>query len=376
MRLPVGFLLLTACAAKVVTLSNVQPRLDVLGEYVDCHDGMIVAHGSQYFLYGEYYNASSGNYPWPSAPFLSVYTSPDLVAWSFRGLAVVSPPDGGTQWIPNVVFDNRTQRFIMWYGTGDWTVATSNDGIAFNVVADHITSRLGGGTDGTGLLIDDDGMGYVIFAALVSGPVPMQTHLVSIEALAPDFLSSTKVNVTGFFPDGYVESPALFTRTSAQGKKLYYATYGSCCCACRGGTGVVVFTAESISGPWTRQSPWGDINCANTTAQICGGYAARTFDRSLLVYNAQWFAVSLIPTVGGGMAYLLMGRRWLSGPNNPPGCDDLCGNSGKPSACSSASAPGYLLRTDFDVWYPLQFNDDGSIVPIAPLPIFTLDLPG
>jgi hypothetical protein len=106
----------------------------------------------------------------------------------------------------------------------------------------------------------------------------------SIERLSPDLLSSSKVNVTGFFPDSYNESPGLFKRGST-----YILTYGSCCCACRGGSGVVVFTAPSIEGPWTRQAH-GDVNCANATAPICGGFGARTTDRDQLVYNARKYA--------------------------------------------------------------------------------------
>lgn len=108
--------------------------------------------------------------------------------------------------------------------------------------------------------------------------------MTSIERLSPDLLSSSKVNVTGFFPDSYNESPGLFKRGST-----YILTYGSCCCACRGGSGVVVFTAPSIEGPWTRQAH-GDVNCANATAPICGGFGARTTDRDQLVYNARKYA--------------------------------------------------------------------------------------
>lgn len=150
------------------------------------------------------------------------------------------------------------------------------------------------------------------------------------------------VNVSSFFPDDYVESPALFKRGST-----YYVTYGSCCCACRGGGGVVVFTAPSVLGPWTRQAPWSDVNCANATAPICGGFGARTTNRGELVFNAQWWGPSMIPTSGGGQVVLFTGRRWLSGPGNNPGCDDMCGNGGNPAACDS---PKYELRSDYDVW--------------------------
>jgi len=255
----------------------------------------------------------------------------------------------------------------MWFGSGDWGIATSPDGIHWTLVRPHTGSRLPGGTDGTGCFIDDDGVGYVIFSWGSSGGPHGAGHFVSIERMAPDYLSSSGVNVSGFFPDDYVESPSLFKRGG-----VYYATYGSCCCACRGGGGQVVFTAPSIHGPWARQSPWADVNCANASATICGGFGARTTQRENLVYNAQWWGPSFIPTAGGGTTVLFNGRRWISGPNAPPGCDDYCGNGGRKDLCVASN---YRIATDFDVWYPLEFSAAGAILPFRPLPSFQLDLP-
>jgi hypothetical protein len=357
--------------ARSVVVYNDRPRVDVNGDVVDAHDGMLLAHGSPptYFLYGESYQNTSGPYPWGAFPQLSVYTSQDLVSWTPRGPALLPGTFSGTGWIPNVLFDPRPQynRFVMWFGTGDWSVATSTDGVAFTVVNAHTTSRLGGQTDGTGLFVDDDGTGYVIFAALVDAP-GLTGHVVSIERLADDYLSSTKVNVSGFFPDGFVESPALFKRNGT-----YYATYGNCCCACRGGGGIAVFTAPSVLGPWTRQAPYGDINCADPDATVCGSMGPRSGTRPYLVYNAQWWGVSLVPTSEPGAlpTYVFTGRRWLSGVNNPPGCDDLCSNNGNLSACVD---PAYQLRTDLDVWAPLSFGEGGEIAVLENVANFTLDV--
>ena len=345
--------------ARSVTLYNDRPRFAVDGTYVDASDGMILAVGSPptYYMYGESYGNTTGMlYPWPNAPHLAVYTSSDMVEWTYRGACLNSSASAAsTEWIPNVIYDSRAQRFIMWYGVGDWGVAESSDGIHFDIVHEHTTSRLGGQTDGTGLFIDDDAnaTGYVIFAALVAQP-GFSGHLVSIERLAPDYLSSSQVNVSGFFPDGLVESPALFKRNG-----IYYATYGQCCCACRGGGGIVVFTAVSILGPWIRQSPWGDVNC-NNPLPICR-------DQSQLIYNAQWWGVSIIPTLPEP-TYMFTGKRWLSGPNNPPNCQAMCGGG-------DCVAPDYFLRSDFNVWYPFEFSSNGSISPLRALPNFTLNLP-
>jgi hypothetical protein len=365
-------LAISPCFSRVVTIFNDRPRLDVEGNYVDAHDGCIVFHAGTFFLYGESYGNLTGtmfrNGGWGKAPQLAVYTSPDLTTWTFRGhLFNSSVPDTSafTKWIPTAVWSPQCACFVLWFGSGAWSVAMSTNGIDFMLISRSETSRLGGSTDGTGLLLDDDGRGYVAFSALSTGGALKSGHLMSIELLSADLLSSSKQNVTGFFSLDYVESPALFKRL---GK--YYVTGSSCCCACRGGSGLAIYTATSISGPWTLQSPHSDVNCKNETVPVCGAFGARTVGRDDIVFNAQWWSVNLIPTVGG-TAYLLNGRRWLSGAGNNAECDDMCNNGGDFAPCIN---PDYELRSDFDVWYPLEFDAEGTVLALRPLPNFTLDL--
>ena len=64
-----------------------------------------------------------GNYPWAGGyPKLAVYTSPDLLAWTFRAPLLIGGQEG---WIPNVFYDAQRQRFVCWYGVGDWGVGAS-----------------------------------------------------------------------------------------------------------------------------------------------------------------------------------------------------------------------------------------------------------
>ena len=138
-----------------------------------------------------------------------------------------------------------------------------------------------------------------------------------------------------------------------------------------GGSGLAVYIAASVLGPWALQ-PHSDINCA-ADVPLCGSFGARQVDRQDLVFNAQWWSVSKIPTAGGGEAFILSGRRWLSGAGNNAACDDMCDNDGRPFApCVNA---GYKLRDDCDVWYPLEFDAGGDVLPLRPLDSFTLDLP-
>jgi len=122
-----------------------------------------------------------------------------------------------------------------------------------------------------------------------------------------------------------------------------------------------------------RQSPHADVNCNNASAPICGAFGLRSTDRGQLVFNAQWWGPSFIPQASGEVAIVFTGRRWLSGANNPPGCDDICGNRGNRAACRSSN---YFLHSDYSVWYPLEFDEaTGAVLPLHPLPSFTLDLP-
>ena len=154
-------LLLSAHALpRNVTLFNDRPRYDVDGKYVDAHDGMILAHtflngSTLYFLYGEFYNTTAGRaFPsgWGRYPQMSVYTSEDLSAWTYRGQAVQDAESTSSKWIPNVIFDQQRRRFVMWYGCGQWCVATSEDGLVFsNVTLQYSRYGAEDSTDGVQL---------------------------------------------------------------------------------------------------------------------------------------------------------------------------------------------------------------------------------
>jgi beta-xylosidase len=137
--------------------------------------------------------------------------------------------------------------FVAWFNAypggccnGNFGVATSPNGTHFTIHSLNTTGKYPL-VDGNALFVDDDGTAYVIYSSIE------ENHQISIERLTPDYLQSTYENY-GFFPDTYVEGATLFKRNG-----IYYALYGSCCCFCRGGSGVVVFSAASITGPWTRQ---------------------------------------------------------------------------------------------------------------------------
>lgn len=336
--------------ALTLTVRNDLPRYDDAGEIVDAHSGSLVQHPSgTFFFYGERYrNATGMDYDWVTggyAPKLTVYTSTDLQHWHDHGL--VFPTQAAAQWCPSVVFVNG--RFIAWWA--GFNSASSTDGIHFQLEngwwnKKRISNQLGagwGGGEGTLFIDPDTAIGYVIFGASASNASssPSWGHRIAIARLTDDYLDTTSLAAT-LFPDHFVESPSLFKRNG-----LWYATYGTCCCACREGSGVVVFTAKSVSGPWTRQAgPHSDVNCKNASSAICPGSAffpsKNSFDNPII--PAQGFSINAIQLANGSTAWVWIGDRWLQGPGNNASCTNLCYKPA-PEACV-AGQPGYRVGRD------------------------------
>jgi hypothetical protein len=339
----------------LVTIRNDIPRTDINGNIIDCHSGMILKHGSRYYMYGEYYGRSVGigESNWPK---LVVYTSPDMVNWVNRGY-MIEGVYNGTMYTPWVVYNERLKLFVAWFNFypngccyGNWGVATSTDGIVFTLNLDNVAGRFPG-VDGSTLFVDDDGTGYIIYTCT------MDDHYVSIEKLTPDYLYSTQENY-GLFPDRYVEGAILFKR-----KGMYYVAYGSCCCFCRGGSGVVVFSSENIRGPWKRLGY--DKNCRDPNVFVCGTYGDRSHNN--LTINAQGIGLSVLQSKQGENIYLWHGERWLSAPNNNATCLDECRTCVEPAS--------YIKGNGFSYWIPLQFDAFGDVLPFEPfVNSFTLDI--
>lgn len=342
--------------ARVVTVRNDVPRLDTNGQIVDCHSGNIVYHNGTYFLYGEHYGNSTG-FATDKWPQLRVYTSTDLVTWQDQGWMLQGAPLRGTYFTPWVVYNQRTQQFVAWFNAypngccaGAFGVAVSATGVNFTVVTLNETGAYAD-VDCNGLFVDDDGTGYVIYTSIDAD------HRASIEKLTDDFTHTTRQNY-GLFPDHYIEGAVLFKRGG-----MYYVAYGSCCCFCRGGSGLVVYRSTSIQGPWQRQPT--DLNCNSTTAAICGAYGERIGPAPLTV-PMQAIGLSLIPT-RTGTAYVLSGERWLSAPFNNPDCPDECRTCTEPDT--------YIKGHGYMYWIPLDFDAGGSVQPLAPfVDAFALDL--
>jgi beta-xylosidase len=139
-----------------------------------------------------------------------------------------------------VLYHAASATYVMWYedrwaGQGGYAVATSPTPQGpFATVANSVKPFGAGRVGDYDLFLDDDGAAYHIRTGL------------TVERLTPDFRNFSGVYVN--LPNGAVEGPSMFKRNG-----LYYLTSGVGCCACRGGSNVLVYTAPSPLGPFTLQ---------------------------------------------------------------------------------------------------------------------------
>jgi hypothetical protein len=324
-------------AAYTTTITNFDSggnqavRFDTDGNAVDAHDGMIALFGDMYYLYGTAYNCG---FSWltTGTPFcgFKVYSSPDLVHWTDRGL-LFDPT--GSLWQtrcngstygcfrPHVVYDAGTGMYVLWVNVYDNSVeyrvftGSSPTGPfteqAVPTLAVNNNAPAGGVNNGDETVFtDDDGTAYIVYTDWRSGG-----DLV-VERLTADDLSGTGAYTR--LGQSATEAPALFKRNG-----VYYLTYSDPNCGYCSGTGTSYRTASSPLGPWSAAT--------KLTTTSCGGQPS---------------FVSAIPTTTG-TAYLYASDLWDGAHNE-------------------ALANYY--------WAPLSFAADGSIAPIACQNSFSLTL--
>ena len=251
-----------------VTLTNFSPdgqqamRFDTDGNAVDAHDGEIAHFGGTFYLYGTSYDCGY-LFGTPSSPFcgFKVYSSPDLVHWTYRGYLFDATTASWQQecrggcFRPHVVFSKAAGKYVVWFTVAQ-TAANPAGYLAMTSssptgpFSDPVQPTLAiEGTTGhhgdVDLYVAPDGTGYVVYTAW-----SLNADLI-VERLTPDFRSGT-----GDYADLHltsVEAPAMFYRDG-----LYYVTYSSPNCAYCTGTGTGYSTAASPLGPWTEHltSPW------------------------------------------------------------------------------------------------------------------------
>ena len=355
----------------MVYVSNLAPLRDVSGGLMDVHDGTVAQWhvGGRYFMYGMSYRNCTEETSWMPphycpgvyAPFgrcgfredhgLAIYSSTDLVSWSYEGEGLpMSSRPRGIYFRPKVVFDATSGQFVLWINLlpsapagASWPhrtplysyaatithlVARSSSPVGpFAVVAPSV--HLGVGQAGDFSLLLTAAGAYIAYDAWDNG------HAVRVERLNDD-LTAARVgaeHTSGDVSPHDNEAPILFERAG-----WFYLAYGHICCFCAEGGGATLLVARHPLGPWSATgadlNPRRRGNCgARIPAQNNHVFVARTRD--------------------GGSEYIFVADLWQSSPDG-------------------------LKSHDLQFWAPLRFNDTASPPTIAPLEWidgFEIDLP-
>jgi hypothetical protein len=248
-----------------------------------------------------------------------LYSTADFSSWRPLG-AVLSPSNrlAGIEFRPQVVYNKATRKFVLWY-EDRWLNGTSNPGYAvatadgaagpFTTVNPSTVLAGKGRVGDYDLFVDDDGAAFHVRTGLV------------IARLDANYTRGTGDVYELSSPN--VEGPAMFKR-----KGVYYLLVGVGCCACRGGSNVIVYTALRPMGPYTLQA---DV----------GSNKTQTFDKhSPLNYvtHAQQSKVIEVTAADGMAQYLWVGNQWVT-----------------------SRTPGRERNADLLYWALLSFAADGNI---------------
>lgn len=308
-------------------------RLDDEGRPIDAHDGQIQRFGDRYYLYGTRYGCG---FRWndKKSPFCGfvAYSSTDLAHWHAEGpLFDATTPywqkrcDGSTYgcFRPHVVFNARTQRYVLWINSYDVAVgyhvftATKPTGpfveaplptLAIN--RDQPPGLNHGDHD---VFVDSNGTAFLAYTDW------RQKGDIVVEQLDDAFLNGTgRYERVGLKS---TEAPSIFRRGDT-----YYLTFSDPNCGyCT--TGTSYLHAKSPLGPWVGKQAQGEAETQHRGLPIsdtsCGGQPAN---------------VAMLPGRDGPV-FLYQSDRWDNG--NP----------------SETKATHY--------WEPLRFDSMGAIKPLT-----------
>lgn len=169
-----AFWLIAAANQAVIRPGEIWP--DNRGRHVQAHGGGIIRMGDTYYWFGE--DRSQGLDP--ARRYVSCYSSPDLVHWTFRNqvLKLADPEGFGPHWVlerPKVFYNARTRQYVMYMHidgplpgeSGGYKLARVGVAVSPTVDGDYRYLKsfrpLGHESRDIGQFIDDDGTPYLIF---------------------------------------------------------------------------------------------------------------------------------------------------------------------------------------------------------------------
>jgi|EP01047_Picozoa_sp_COSAG01_P037647 hypothetical protein len=273
-----------AAAAGAAVLDNTRLPLDQHGNKLITGEAGVLHHNGKFYLYTNDWNvgnscpgvdccaSSSGcggccfnapsKPPQPMRPDCTdpkngsnpygyfhqfvVYSTIDFKTWEYLGVAMpLSARKPGEMMRPHVLFNQKTQLFVMWYEDRPevgYSVATSpTPGGPFKTVKTDVKMPGKGRIADMDLFMDDDGTAYQVRTSF------------TVVQLTDDYLGPAKLS-SEIRPPHSSEAPVMFRRGD-----WYYVLVGNDCCYCVGGSNAMVMMAKTPSGPWSYAGDVGSV---------------------------------------------------------------------------------------------------------------------
>jgi len=300
------------------TLSNVALPLDQHSEQLITGEATAMVHNNEYWFYFNNWGSCPGvdccdsaagcatccfnnpphsmqacSNPYGLNHTVQAYRTLDFHAWENMGVALPqSSRHPGIEFRPAVVYNPKTQLFVMWYedratGLSGYAIATSPTPQGpFTTTHTNVVMPGRGRTGDYNIFVDDDGAAYHVRTGF------------DIVRLNVNFTGPAE-HVASFSTPKSSEGPTMFKRNGT-----YYITAGTGCCACIGGSSIYVLKAPKPEGPWSYQADVG----SNPTP-----FDAHS--KTNFVTKAQGSAVFKV-----GDQHVYLGNQWNSGlSQSPPG---------------------------------------------------------
>ena len=322
---------------KRITIDNSRPRCDTDGHILDAHGGPLFNRfGERYYNYGVHYMDTDG---FSTRQHYVSYSSPDLEHWTFHGPLFDGHQPEGLYFRPHVLYDPKACQYVMWFLYYDHyehdapnqcikgvaTAKSPTGPFSIHALDVPLSAGLSGDHD---LFLDDDGTAYLIYSAHYFDRTPKEA-VITVERLSEDFLSSTMESVQIDAEGVPCEAPALFKRDG-----IYYAVFDHWTDRGPEGSGARVNTAPAPLGPYTYR---GNIN---------------RYDEHCIILPAQQNTIAPVMTPDGPL-FIWAGDRWRS---------------------DTVRSDRKIMGNAFQYWYPLTFNEDGSIQKLGFLSSWELEV--
>ncbi len=213
--------------AEKKTLTNGEIWKDTDGNAIQAHDSVIKC-GSKYYWYGLDYshniNVGDGN----GFRAVKCYESEDLVNWTFKNNVLTNRTDDRFYNIevfnPNVVFNKKTNMYVMWLGTSKGPlVAVINTPYGNFHVHDTFFS-MSGSSIMNSIFVDTDGSAYAV--AYVWEDLTADNPKLYIYALTDDYLEiRTEWNSWGDIFSISFDSRVIGRTSIIKHKGIYYLIF-------------------------------------------------------------------------------------------------------------------------------------------------------